>query len=93
MGKSRRDEFLEHKRLRVFDFLPEGPYNANGIKVVLRLSVILWFEIAALVAYFCYQVAYGATAKQAYQYGFKLGKEAGLSSIKYFRSSSKITIR
>jgi FkbM family methyltransferase len=36
MGKSRRDEFLKHKNLRVFDFLPEGPYNANGIKVLLR---------------------------------------------------------
>jgi len=36
MGKSHRDEFLKHKRLKVFDFLPEGQYNANGIKVVLR---------------------------------------------------------
>jgi len=36
MGKSRRDEFLERKKLRVFDFLPEGPYKTNGIKVLLR---------------------------------------------------------
>jgi len=36
MGKSRRDEFLERRKLRLFDFLPEVPYNANGIKVVLR---------------------------------------------------------
>ena len=36
MGKSARDDYLKHKKLRVFDFLPEIAYNANGIKVVPR---------------------------------------------------------
>jgi FkbM family methyltransferase len=36
MGKSIRDDYLKDKKLRVFDFLPQIPYNANGIKVVLR---------------------------------------------------------
>lgn len=36
MGKSLRDDYLKHKKLGVFDFLPQIPYNANGIKVVPR---------------------------------------------------------
>lgn len=36
MGKCFRDEYLRDKKLRVLDFLPQIPYNANGIKVVLR---------------------------------------------------------
>ncbi len=36
MGKTNRDDYLKDTRLSVFDFLPQIPYNANGIKVVLR---------------------------------------------------------
>ncbi|MDQ6865155.1 MAG: FkbM family methyltransferase [Thermoproteota archaeon] len=36
MGKNARDDYLKHKKLTVFDFLPEIAYNVNGINVVLR---------------------------------------------------------
>jgi FkbM family methyltransferase len=36
MGKSLRDHYLEDKKIKVLDFLPQIPYNANGIKVILR---------------------------------------------------------
>jgi FkbM family methyltransferase len=36
IGKCLRDDYLKDKKLRVLDFLPQIPYNANGIKVVLR---------------------------------------------------------
>lgn len=36
LGKSLRDDYLKDKKLNLFDFLPQIPYNANGIKVILR---------------------------------------------------------
>jgi FkbM family methyltransferase len=36
MGKCFRDEYLRDKKLRVLDFLPQIPYNLDGLKVALR---------------------------------------------------------
>jgi len=36
MGKRLRDDYLKDEKIKVLDFLPQIPYNANGIKVVLR---------------------------------------------------------
>jgi FkbM family methyltransferase len=40
LGKKRRDEFLQHKRIAVIDFLPDflpaRPYRFNGIKAIPR---------------------------------------------------------
>jgi hypothetical protein len=41
MGKCFRDEYLRDKKLGVLDFLPQIPYNADGLKVVLGVGKAL----------------------------------------------------
>ncbi len=36
MGKTRRDEYMKQKGIKILDFLPERAYSINGIKAILR---------------------------------------------------------